>query len=222
MRRWRRIVRQGSSRADAVDSVATEAGSGGVRRRLLTTVLGLLFVVSYLLFTVGLVVRKDLLDPEFYIRALADTDVYDRVYTEILADPEMQDRFREQLAINLDLVVEELYAQVVAAAALIVPPQTLQAATESVVRDVVTYVRGDSPRLEATMPNSHALDSDDLSRRMAGGFTAAISESLAEAPPPGEVVGAPMLPPLTNTWTTWRRAGFDQFRTACAQPPSPG
>ncbi len=156
-------------------------------RKALTAVLGALFVACFLAFTVGVVVHKDLLDPELYIQVLADNNVYDRLYTEVLADPALQDRFKARLGVDLDLVVEELYAQIVAAGAMVVPPAALQAATEAVIRRVVTYVRGDVPDLDATLRPRLVQDPKMLARNVVAGLTSAAAEALADVPADEEV-----------------------------------
>jgi hypothetical protein len=148
-------------------------------RKLLTFVLGALFVACFVAFLLGVVVRKDLLDPELYVQALAENAVYERIYTEVLADPAMQDLFKQQLGIDLDLVVEELYAQVVAAGALVLPPSTLQEATEKTIRAVVGYVSGDLPELDASVRPGRALDRAVLSRRIVAALETAASARLA-------------------------------------------
>jgi hypothetical protein len=164
--------------SDAVPATSSSRLSP-IWRRVLTVILSGLFVLSFLLFTLGVVVKKDLLDPELYVQVLAENDVYDRLYTEVLADPEMQDRFREKVSIDLDLVVEELYSQVVAAGALVVPPVKLQAASEKVIRDTVGYVRGDVPELDARVRDPVSLDPEVMTRRIVAALTVAISENLA-------------------------------------------
>lgn len=54
--------------------------------------------------------QRHLLDPDLYAGALAENNVYERLYTEVLADPAVQQQVAEITGINIDLIVGEAYA----------------------------------------------------------------------------------------------------------------
>lgn len=97
-----------------------------------------------------LIVHRVVLDESTYSAALAEADVYERLYTEVLPDPEMvavQDALLGELRVPPPMATQ---ARTLATNALrwTVPPATIRAGSETVVAGALAYVRGDSPRLE--------------------------------------------------------------------------
>lgn len=177
-------------------TVEGDASAGRARlsargRKLVSLGLGTLFVVCFLVFLSALVLRAKLLDPQLYVSALTENDAYVRVYTEVLADPAMQELFKQGVGSELDLVVEELYAQLVAAGVLVLPPSALQSATESLIHQAVGYVRGDVPTLEGHLRLGDALDRETLSRRIGAAVVGAAAERQAADAAPQPPAGPP-------------------------------
>lgn len=56
-----------------------------MRKNILTFVLGAFFVLGLVALSVGLVLARDLLSPELYTQALSKDNIYERVYTDLLA-----------------------------------------------------------------------------------------------------------------------------------------
>ena len=137
-------------------SPAREGESHARRRRGLlaagtTMALAALFAVGFVLVATTVVVRTRLLDPDLYGEALARSDAYDRVYTEVLADPELADVV-DRLLGDLDLpdaapAPEQVRALGTSALRLALPPATLRQGTEAVVGATLAYIRGDTDRL---------------------------------------------------------------------------
>jgi hypothetical protein len=117
-------------------------------------VLGAVAVVGVIL------VRTVLLDEATYTTALARADAYERIYTEVLADPEVAD-IKEAMLGDLGVpppLAVQARALGVNVARWVVPPSTLRALTEPVIRGVVAYIRGDTPRLEPAVTAGHIAD----------------------------------------------------------------
>ena len=131
-------------------------------RTFLTVVLGIVFFLSFLAFLAGFVVRRHLLDPNLYAQALAETNVYERVYTDLLADPAVQQQLAEVTGINIDLIVGEAYAQVVSALYLILPPAEMQAGTEQFFDRLTAYLKGETPELDGDLNLGQALTPEVL------------------------------------------------------------
>ncbi|MFN2137524.1 MAG: hypothetical protein ACK2UK_16300, partial [Candidatus Promineifilaceae bacterium] len=55
-------------------------------KKIATILLGALFVLLFVVFVLGVVVDRDLLSPQLYTQALSENQVYERLYTEVLAD----------------------------------------------------------------------------------------------------------------------------------------
>jgi hypothetical protein len=97
-----------------------------------------------------IVVRGVLLDPPTYTTALARADAHERVYTEVLADPEFADQKEAllgDLGIPQDLAVQAR-ALGVNVLRWTVPPSTLAGWSDAVISQVLAYVRGDTARLD--------------------------------------------------------------------------
>ena len=119
------------------------------RRPILSVLAALAVVVGIALTGAVIIVRTVVLDPATYTTALVRTDAYTRVYTEVLADPELAD-LKEDLLGDLGVPAElAVQARSLGINALrwVLPPATLRAGTESVVAAGLAYVRGDTPRL---------------------------------------------------------------------------
>jgi len=111
---------------------------------LLTLVLGLCLAHV----TAASVVRRHVLDAGTYGAALDDARAYDRVYTEVLTDPELTDAVRDLLGrIEVDpALAPDLAATTTNALRWALPPERVRAATEEVLADAVAYLRGDVDR----------------------------------------------------------------------------
>jgi hypothetical protein len=100
-----------------------------------------------------ILVRTVVLHEATYTTALDRADAYERVYTEVLADPEvaeLKEALLGDLGVPAPLAVQAR-ALGVNVARWVAPPSTLRALTEPVIRGTVAYLRGDTPRLDATV-----------------------------------------------------------------------
>ncbi len=99
-------------------------------------VAGLVFALAFGAFLTVRTVRATFLDDEFYDDALDENEIYDRVYTELLADPGLSETLGNLLA---DLPVEPSLQ--VAAVRLVLPPDRVQEVVEALVDQIVAYLR---------------------------------------------------------------------------------
>jgi len=123
------------------------------------------FVAGFVLVSSVVLVRGRLLDAGMYSDALVRTDAYERVYTEVLADPEFAE-LTEQLLGGLDRgALEPTEARVLATSVLRLsfPPSTLREGTETFIGAVIAYVRGASDRLDADIDVAEVLSHIDES-----------------------------------------------------------
>ena len=58
-------------------------------RWVATVILGIVFVLALIVLLAADLVSHELLAPELYTNALEEEDIYNRIYTELLADPAM-------------------------------------------------------------------------------------------------------------------------------------
>jgi hypothetical protein len=124
-----------------------------------TVSLGLVFIFGWLVFSTVVVVRGAVLSHKTYTSALVSTRAYDRVYTQVLADPEMA-RMQEELLGSLGLgafASTEVRVFANNALRLAVPPSVVRFGTEAVISNVLAYVRGDTGRLYPDVAVSSVL-----------------------------------------------------------------
>src|SRR5947208_14630529 len=107
------------------------------RRRWALVGLALLFHLSFVAFLAGNTIENNLLDPDYYNSALADTDAYNRFYTQVLADPALESLTSDLLG-GTNLGDERSVA--VATLRLVLPPATLRELTESTIAASIAYV----------------------------------------------------------------------------------
>ncbi|WP_244283271.1 hypothetical protein [Streptomyces flavidovirens] len=94
--------------------------------------------MSLSVLALGATLRSTVLDPDFYRRALDHERAYQRIYDDVLADPQSADLTRDLLG---RLPVPE--SAVTANLKLVVPPETLRAMGDRQIAEVVRYLRGD-------------------------------------------------------------------------------
>lgn len=114
-----------------------------ILRPIATFILGIIVFAGLILLVVGGNLTGKLLDPEFYTGTLAEQDTYNRIYTEILVDPDLEQTTRDLLGdINVDP------ADIVPLLRDILPPEYIQAQVEDAIERTVGYFNGDLEQLE--------------------------------------------------------------------------
>lgn len=152
-------------------------------RKFFTVVLGIVFVLAFVGFVLGIVVRRDLLSPDLYLDAVAEVDAYERVYTDVFADPLVQEQFKEATGVQFDLLTEELYAQIVGILYIILPPDQLRSGAEQFLVSLTGYLKGDIPELQEDLNLGAALTPEVLADRVVKAATAVASGAVDRATP---------------------------------------
>jgi hypothetical protein len=152
-------------------------------KKILTFILGALFVLLFIVFVLGLVVNRDLLSPDLYTQALEENNAYERVYTEFLADPLVQQAFKGATGIQIDLLSEEIYAQIVSALYLIVPPQQMEAGMDAFFTNLTGYLKGDLPELQEDVNFGSAVTPEVLADHVVKAATAIAIELVDKSEP---------------------------------------
>lgn len=118
------------------------------------------FAIGYVLLSGSLLVRGTLLDDAVYTGALARADAYERVYTDVLADPELADVV-EQLIGQLELEgIDPAETRTLATNSLrwAVPPSLIRTGSEDAITATVAYMRGDQETLIVTVDLTVVVD----------------------------------------------------------------
>ncbi len=162
-------------------------------KKISTVALVLLFVLLFVVFILGLVVTRDLLSPELYTQALAENNIYKRVYTDLLANPAVQQSFKETTGIQIDLLGEELYAQVVGALYLILPPQRMEDGANAFFTNLTGYLKGDIPELQEGVNFGSAVTPEVLADRVVKAALVVAVEINAQSEPDVENKTEPLV-----------------------------
>ena len=159
-----------------------------LKNMLISALLITIFLIAYVVYVFARIVANDLTDATFYTGALEENDIYDRVYTELLADPELQDVSNDLLGdLNLSpSQSEDVSSYAVSTLRLVLPPERIQLAIEAAINELLAYFRGDLPRYEASLNLTGTLDDPELAETLTvyvqGLVTNLLTEWLASAP----------------------------------------
>ena len=110
-----------------------------VLRAFGSLVFGAIVFFSFLAFLTANEVRSHFLNTSFYTDALEENDIYNRVYDELLVDPEFDEESQRLLG-DFDIPNED----VADLARRILPPQYLQSQTENSINGIIAFLRKDS------------------------------------------------------------------------------
>ncbi|OKJ54077.1 hypothetical protein [Streptomyces sp. CB02115] len=149
-----------------------EWGSASPRRpgRLVPVLAFLLAVLCVTTVALTATVRSTVASPGFYQAVLDEESAYDRLYSDVLVDPEISPVTRDLLA---HLPVPE--ALVTSNIKVVLPPATVRALTDQQIEAVTGYLRGDRDELRLTVDLAPVLENlADLARVYFGDLVASI------------------------------------------------
>lgn len=150
---------------------------------LLTIILMIVFIASFLAHLAIQVMSEDLLNARFYTRALERNRIYDRVYTDLLADPALRD-VTVQLLGNLRIegyYSQETYSHAVSALRLVLPPDVLREAADRLFVELTAYLSGERQRLRSNIHLSKAINDPELQQKIIAAAQTAQVELIARA-----------------------------------------
>ena len=198
--------------------------------------LGILISIGLLYLLVPVRLLNRLVTAEVYRVAISDTDAYNRVYDEVLADETLRDQTDDLLG-DIEIAT---YDDVVALLREIMPPAYLQEQTENNIDRFTGYLRGETERLEIYVELRAPLErvepaarawvfrfideleiaeptdsgcSLDATRRLAAGYAEPVAR-LSKGKP---VESAPSLKSLTRTC---REQDFDRWLNLTLSDPA--
>jgi hypothetical protein len=116
-------------------------GGGGRRWPLAQAGLTLLVVLAWLPLVVVITARATVLTPNFYTQGLSRVHAYDRIYSEVLPDPAVDD-LMAGLPIDRTLITANLRT--------VLPPATVEGLTNQQIDRIVAYLRGDQDTIVLT------------------------------------------------------------------------
>ncbi|MFF0506708.1 hypothetical protein ACFYUH_24300 [Streptomyces fimicarius] len=136
--------------------------------RLVPVLAFLLAVLCVSTVALTATVRSTVASPGFYQAVLDEESAYDRLYSEVLVDPEISPVTRDLLA---HLPVPE--ALVTSNIKVVLPPATVRALTDQQIEAVTGYLRGDRDKLRLTVDLAPVLENlADLSQVYFGDLVA--------------------------------------------------
>lgn len=150
-----------------------------------TIVLGVIFILALVVFLAAYLVSHILLDPQLYNSALEETDFYDRIYTELLADPAAAEATAMLLGnLNLDpSLADNVLTFTTSTLYLILPPESIQAAVEGFTYGFTAYLRGETEELQPRLDLDAIADEGLMTDRIIDGVLAFLAELMAETAP---------------------------------------
>ncbi len=147
-----------------------------------TVLLGLVFVLSYLIYMAADLVSNDLLDPALYISALDENDFYKRIYAELLADPALQE-VDALIAGSVEFGPEMSTSPVSLATStlgLVLPPSTVKGLVEEAITRLTDYLSGETDRLEPRLDISSQLKEGTAADAIMARLQAELPELIAQ------------------------------------------
>ena len=127
--------RDTASLAESATEVRPAMAGDGRRWPAVSLLLVAVFVLGFVLVSSVALVRGRMLDPDLYSSALVRTDAYERVYTEVLADPafaELQEELLGGLGID-EASATQVRTLATSSLRLGLPPSTLRRGTETFI-----------------------------------------------------------------------------------------
>jgi hypothetical protein len=123
--------------------------SGKVGQWVATAIAVVAIMAGVTVLTGVAVVQQQLVRERFYNTSLVHNDVYGRVYSEVLTDPELTNTAERLLGDLHVSVVDPTEARIFTTNALhlVLPPSRLQVAVEQFLTAVLAYIRGDTAQL---------------------------------------------------------------------------
>ena len=127
----------------------------GLFRTIASLVLGVLLFFGFFGFVLIDTFRGNFLTEEFYTKSLSENAVYDRIYDEVLVDPEYEST-KDRLLGDIDVTQTD----VAKIGRKIIPPDYLQAQVENAIGGLIDYLNDkdiDDPQifLDLTVPLSN-------------------------------------------------------------------
>jgi hypothetical protein len=158
-----------------------------------TVILGIVFLLAFIIFLAADLVSDILLNPAVYTSALDESDFYGRIYTDLLADPAVAEATSNMLG-NLDLnpsMAEGILSFTTSTLYLVAPPDTIQGGVEGFINNFTAYLRGDTEELQTRIDLTAGVDGEIIANRIVDGVLALSAELFVEIVPEVKLATGP-------------------------------
>ena len=125
----------------------------GIFRFFASIILGLAIFLAVLVFLLITNFRDNFLTSEFYTEPLAEHNVYQRIYTEVLVDPEFEDTTAELLG-----EIDVPQSDIVKVTEDIIRPEYLQQEVEAAIEGAIDYLNKETETPEVYIHLREPLD----------------------------------------------------------------
>ena len=112
----------------------------GIFRSVASLVLGIVIFLGFFTYLMIANVRDNFLDAEFYTLALSENDVYNRIYNDVLLDPEFENTTQNLLG-DVDVASQK---DIVSVVKDIITPEYLQEQVESALEGAIDYLNSET------------------------------------------------------------------------------
>ncbi len=159
---------------------------------LVTGILGFIFLAALVVFLGGTLLSRTLVDPALYEAALEDSQFYERIYSDLLADPAMAGVAEDilgDLAFDPSLTSDNPDFRAVTRHRVL-PAADIRATAKRGIKSISGYLGGESNNLASGF-ELYSLEQKSLSERLVDNIMALIATQFAEARAgrPGESPG---------------------------------
>ena len=124
-----------------------------VIRAIFTLIFGTVVFFAFLGFLLVTTVRDNFLSSDFYTDSFAENRIYDRIYEEVLLDPEFEDTTAELLG-DIDVPTQDIAT----VARAIITPEYLRSQVEGAVVGAIDYLNKDTDTPEVFIDLGPPLD----------------------------------------------------------------
>lgn len=152
--------------------------------------LTVMFVISFVGYVATKVVTDDIVNARFYSKALQKNDIYNRIYTELLADPALRDVTRHLLG-NFRVKsqhADAAYGYTASTLRLVLPPEDIRRVVDGVISELIAYLSGTRHRFDARLDLSEILYDDRIGEHVVTAILAIESQFIAQSSVSGELL----------------------------------
>jgi hypothetical protein len=149
---------------------------------IVTILTGLVFVLTFVLYLASNLIEDRLLSGATYADVLRSQNTYQRIYSDVFADPALLDLTNDLLAdTQIAGLSDNALALTTSTINTLLPPKRLQAITEGTIDRLTRYLRGDTAQLDAQTGLLNDFDRERLRERISNTLLVVLARFFTEA-----------------------------------------
>lgn len=149
---------------------------------IFTVLVGILLTLAFLAYLASNLVEDRLLDGATYANVLRSQKAYQRLYSDVFADPALLDLTKDLLAdTRIEGLSDNALALTTSTINTLLPPKRLQVVVEGTIDRLTRYLRGDTAQLDAQTGLLNEFDRERLRERISNTLLVVLTRFFAEA-----------------------------------------